>query len=182
MRKLNINNKMFILVFSIIILGIIGILVYAVRLVGNKGTEVYAVTSNTVLFASDSNQIDTKSGGKIEKKWSGDYYFLNNKQDSYKLGKSSVVYETSNDTITIFGDNYQIFKDGNVSLIKESNTINDTSIPYFYKLEDRIYLIIANEIYNDDKSIFANKYLLVYIDKQGNASVLNDKSYEFIFW
>ena len=174
MRKLNLKNKVFIVVFSLIILGIIGLLVYAVKLVGNKGKEVYAVTSNTVLFANDSNQIDTKNGGRIEKKWSGDYYFLASNQDTYKLGKSSVVYETSNDTLTIFGDNYQVFKDGNVAKLKDSATINDLSVPYFYKLEDRVYLIVADEIYNEDKSIFANKYLLIYIDKQGNASVLND--------
>ena len=174
MRKLNVKNKMFIVLFSFIILAIIGILVYAVKLVGNKGSKVYEVTSNTVLFANDSNQIDTKVGGKIEKKWSGDYYYLASNQDTYKLGKNPVIYESSNDTITLFGNNYQIYKDGNVSLLKDSVTLNDLSVPFFYKLNDRVYLIVANEIYNEDKSIFASKYLLVNIDKQGNASVFND--------
>ena len=77
MRKLNLKNKVFIVVFSLIILGIIGLLVYAVKLVGNKGKEVYAVTSNTVLFANDLNQIDTKNGGRIEKKWSGNISLYN---------------------------------------------------------------------------------------------------------
>ena len=174
MRKLNVKNKIFIVLFSFIILVIIGILIYAVKIVGNKGSKVYDVTSNTVLFAADSNQIDTKNGGKVEKKWNGDYYYLASNQETYKLGKNPVVFDSSSEKITLLGNSYQIYKDGNVSLIKDIVTLNDLTVPLFYKLGDRIYLVISDEIYNDDKSIFASKYLLVYIDKQGNASVLND--------
>jgi len=35
-------------------------------------------------------------------------------------------------------------------------------------------LIVSLKIYNKDKYIFTSKYLIVYIDKKGNASVLND--------
>lgn len=174
MRKLNFKNKIFIFIFAIIILGIIGLLVYAVKLVGNKGKDVYDVSSNTVIFSQDSNLIDTKDGGKIEKKWNGNFYYLTGKNDTYELGLNPVVYESSSEDITLFGDNYQILNEGSINLVKDSITINDPSTTYFYKLDDRVYLIISDEIYNETKSIYANKYLLVYIDKQGNASVLND--------
>lgn len=174
MRKLNFKNKFFIFIFSGIILIIVFILVYAVKLTGGKGKDVYDVSSNTVIFSKDSSLIDTKSGGKVEKKWNGDFYYTNSKNDTYELGLHPVIYETSNEDVTLFGDSYQVLKGGNISLIKEKITINDKSTSYFYKLQDRLYLIVSGEIYNEDKSIYTNRYLLVNIDKQGNASVLND--------
>ena len=174
MRKLNTKNKIFIFIFSFIVLSIIVIMGFSIRLTDNKKTTVYDVNSNTVLFSKDSSEIDTNMGGKIEKKWNGDYYYLTSDNSSYELGSSPVVYDSSSEVVTIFGKKYQVMDDGYVVLNTDDLAISESSASYFYKLEDRIYLIISPEIYNSDKSIYASKYLIVFIDKQGNASVLND--------
>lgn len=174
MRKLNLKNKLFVFIFTLIILLIIFILIFAARKVGASKNNVYTVTSNTILFANDSNFIDTKSGGKIEKRWNNKYYYLSSDNDSYLLGDSPVIYESSSETVTLLGKKYLIGADGSVILNKEKISFNDTSQIAFYKLNDRVYLIVSDEIYNSDKSIYASKYLLVYLDKQGNASLLND--------
>ena len=174
MRKLNGKNKLYIAIFSIIILIIIGILIVSLSLSQNKLKTVYNVSSNSVVFDSDTNLIDTSSGGEVAKKWDDAFYYIDSDDISYELGKTSVIYEKSKDEIQIFGDNHQVYSNG--SIVKNNNMTVVTEIKKtsFYKLSDRVYLIISPEIYNNDKSIFTSKYLIVYIDKKGNASVLND--------
>ena len=173
MRKLNNKNKLYILLFSIIICGIIGILVYAVSLSSGKLTSVYEVSNNSVIFDSNTNLLDTKKGGEIAKSWDNQYYYQN-EDNKYDIGKESVVFEKLSNEVIIFGENHQVGQDGTITKNKDKTTINNLNISSFYKLSDRKYLIVSNEIYETEKTIYANKYLIVYIDKQGNASVLND--------
>ena len=173
MRKLNNKNKIYIFLFSIIIVGIIGILVYAVKLSSGKLTSVYQVSNNSVIFDSTTNLIDTSGGGEIAKSWDNQYYYQN-ETTKYDIGKVSVVYEKLSDEVIIFGENHMVSEDGTVVKNTDKTSINNLNIASFYKLADRQYLIVANEIYESEKSIYASKYLMVYIDTQGNASLLND--------
>ncbi len=171
--KLSLKNKIFILVFIVIILGIVGILVHSARMVGNKSKYVYDITNSSILFYEDTNMIDTTDGGKIEEKWNGEYYYLSNNAESYTLGMHPVIYENNNDSVNILGTTYQVKNNGEITKINDLITIRDTS-PYFYKLDDRLYLIVSNEIYTSDRTIYTKKYLLISLDKKGNASLLND--------
>ena len=174
--SLSLKNKIYIFIFSLIIVGIVVILVFSANMsTKNKTITKYEVSTNSVIFNEDTNLVDTSLGGTIEKKWDGDFYFVSNQDVSSNLGENSVVFEKASEVIKILGNNYRVTDTGNV-VIKEDDVtdianINETS---FYKLKDRLYLIVAGEIYTEDKSIYANKYLIVHIDKQGNASLLND--------
>lgn len=174
MRKLNNKNKIYIVIFTIIILIIIGILIFSLTLSQKKLKEVYSISTNSVVFDSESNLIDTSSGGEVVKKWDDLYYYIDKDDISYELGKTSVIYEKSKDEIQIFGDNYQVYSNGSTVKNNDTTVISDIKKVSFYKLSDRVYLIVSPEIYNKDKSIYTSKYLIVYIDKKGNASVLND--------
>lgn len=174
MRKLNSKNKAFIAMFSIIILSIIIILVVAVFHSQKNGKTVYNISNNSVVYDNDTNLIDTSDGGVISKKWDGTYYYNDINDVVSELGTQTVVYEKSTKELNVFGVSYQVKKDGSIVENEELTKINDLSKISFYKLADRIYLIVAPEIYNEDKSIYTSKYLIVYIDKKGNASFLND--------
>jgi len=174
MRKLNSKNKAFIAVFSLIVIAMIVILVVAVFQSQKNGKTVYNISNNSVLYDNDTNLVDTSDGGMISKKWDGQYYYNDVNDIEYKLGTQTVVYEKSTKEVNIFGDNYQILKDGSVIQNEDMTKINDLSKTSFYKIADRIYLIIAPEIYNEDKSVYTSKYMVVYIDKKGNASFIND--------
>lgn len=174
MKKLNGKNKIFVTVFIIIILAIVAILSFAVKLSKHDDKPLFTVTSNTAIFASDTSLIDTSDGGKIESKWDGEYYYLSSKNRSFKLGKNPIAYDKASETLSIMGPSYQILTDGSVVKNDKMVSINNYATPYMYKLDDRVYLIVGNEIYTGDKSIYANKYLVVNIDKKGNASVYND--------
>ncbi len=174
MRKLNGKNKIFIALFSGLIIIMIVILVASVFISQKNGSTVYNVSSNSVVFDSETNLIDTTKGGEILKRWDGSYYYINQDELTYELGDIPVVYEKTKDKIQVFGTNHLVNKDGSIIENGEVTEITDYSETTFYKLADREYLIISPEIYTEDKSIYSSKYLIVYIDKKGNASLLND--------
>lgn len=173
-RKLNTKNKFFIGIFSIIVFAMIGILTYAVILSSKNGKTVFEVSNNSVVFDSESNLLDTSTGGQITKRFNDSYYYINHEKNNYDIGKNPVIYDKSDKSIKIYGTNYQINSDASIIEHNDITSINNTSKPSFYKLSDRVYLIISKEIYTEDKTIFASKYLIVYLDKKGNASILND--------
>ena len=125
MRKLNNKNKIYIFLFSIIIVGIIGILVYAVKLSSGKLTSVYQVSNNSVIFDSTTNLIDTSGGGEIAKSWDNQYYYQN-ETTKYDIGKVSVVYEKLSDEVIIFGENHMVSEDGTVVKNTDKTSINFT--------------------------------------------------------
>ena len=45
----------------------------------------------------------------------------------------------------------------------------------FYKIADREYLLVDRQIVSADNSINADNYLLVELDKMGNAKLTNNK-------
>ena len=176
MRKLNNKNKLFILLFSLIIIVIVVILVYSMKLSGkfDKTTGIYSISTNSVVFNEDSVLLDTKQGGNILKNWDNSYYYVGFDDKTFDLGDRTVVYEKAVEEIYIFGDNHFISENGNVTKNSDQTSISNTNAASFYKLDDRVYLIVAKDIYVQDKTIYASKYLIVNIDKQGNASFLND--------
>ena len=176
MRKLNLKNKLFIFIFSIIVLGIVFILIESVKLSKkDDGSEsIYTVSTNSVIYAEDSALVDTSSGGEIKKHWNNDYYFVSNDNRNVDIGLKSIVYEKAVEKVYIFGDNYSILSDGDLIKNVDKTEISNTNNTSFYKIKDRQYLVVSNEIYNEDKTIYTNKYLIVTLDKQGNASLLND--------
>lgn len=174
MRKLSNKNKIYLFLFTIIVIGIIALMIYAIKLSSNKTRDVYSISTNSVIFDSETNLIDTSLGGQIATNWSSDYFYNSQNGKSYELGKVSVVYEKATEEINIFGTNYLVSTVGDIVENNNKTNINNLNTNNFYKLKDRTYLIISNEIYDAEKTIFAKKYLMIYIDKQGNASILND--------
>lgn len=172
---LNLKNKIYIFIFSLIVIAIVAILIISAKM-SNKDKTInkYEVSTNSVVFNQDTNLVDTSKGGFIEKKWDGDYYFISNNEESNNLGKNTIIYEKATEVIKVYGGSYKVSETGNVTINGELTEIDSLKKTSFYKILDRVYLIISPEIYTEDKSIYANKYLIVYIDKQGNASVLND--------
>ena len=172
--RLNRKNRFYILVFIILVVGMVLMLLWSVKKTNEKSTiKSYKLSNNSVVFTNNSNIVDNKLGGTIEKKWDGEYYFLTN-DVSTLLGDFTIVYEKATENLKIYGESYKIYTDGNVVITNGETKINDLSTPGFYKLADREYLIVGNEIGTEDRTIFTNKFLRVSLDKQGNASFYND--------
>ena len=141
MRKLNGKNKLYIAIFSVIILLIVGLLIVSLILSRKNLKTVYNVSSNSVVFDSETNLIDTSSGGEVAKKWNNEYYYIDKEDISYRIGDNPVIYEKSKGELQIFGDNYQVYSDGSIVKNNDVTIISNTKTDAFYKLSDRVYLI-----------------------------------------
>ena len=173
-RRLNTKNKLLIFVFALIVLGIIaGMIIFVLRIRGDKVINELEISSNEILFDKETRRIDTSRGGVVQERWNGDYYFVSNEGDTTLLGESSVIVSDVDNELNILGKNVLIEPSGS---FVEGDGITTTELDNkgFYKLADRKYLVVAGAIKNDDDTIYAEKFLIVFLDKQGNASFLND--------
>ena len=128
-RKLNTKNKFFIGIFSIIVFAMIGILTYAVILSSKNGKTVFEVSNNSVVFDSESNLLDTSTGGQITKRFNDSYYYINHEKNNYDIGKNPVIYDKSDKSIKIYGTNYQINSDASIIEHNDITSMNNTSKP-----------------------------------------------------
>ena len=112
---LNLKNKLYIFIFSLIVIAIVAILVLSAKM-SNKDKTIskYEVSTNSVVFNQDTNLVDTSTGGFIEKKWDGDYYFTSNNEESNNLGKNTIIYEKATEVIKVYGGSYKVSETGYV--------------------------------------------------------------------
>ena len=145
MRKYNSKTKKTIII--ILILFVVFIVIFSLFL--KKSMEVaktaYSIPTGSILFDSDKNMITTDSDSTMKIKWGGDYYLKYN-GENINLGKHSVVYNSNNGDITLYGKFYNVQKNGDVKVIKDENKIKSSVASSFYKLADREYLIIDRTI------------------------------------
>ena len=173
MRKINRKNKMLFFIFAFTIVLVILLLVYGVFMVINSSTEKDSVSSNTILFDKNTQFIDTSMGGFVSKKWSGEYIYDSSKNE-VSLGANPVIYEKVSGNITLLDNLYFISASGETKKYQNFKLNTKTDDLGIYKLADRKYLIIAHDITSEDKSISLKNYVIVFLDKRGNASLLND--------
>ena len=163
---LNIKNKIYILIFSLIVIAIIAMLVISAKMANkDKTVAKYEVSTNSVVFNQDTNLVDTSTGGVIEKKWDDDYYFVSNNQQSSNLGKNTIIYEKATEVIKVYGGSYRVSDTGNVVINGELTEINELKRTSFYKISDRVYLIVKclNSIFYFFSCILFSKFLTLCI-------------------
>lgn len=175
MRKYNNKTKK----TMIIIIGLFLVIIVIFFLFLKKSIEIdktaYEINSGSILFNKENDMITMKSDGIIRIKWGGDYYLKYNEED-HDLGTHSVVYEANTGNINLYGKYYEVKKDGNVEVTKGETKLKSSVNSKFYKLADRRYLIVDRTIESEDSSFVTSNYLIVNLDKLGNATLLNDKT------
>ena len=173
MRKYNSKTKKTIIIVMILCVGIVVIFSLFLKKSIDIGKTVYSVSSGSILFDKNENMITTSSSGTLRIKWGGDYYLIYDDKN-YDLGSHSVIYDSNSGDISLYGKFYQVNKTGKVDTIKGENKIKSSVNSRFYKLADRVYLIIDRTIESKDSSFVTSNYLLVHLDKLGNATLLNE--------
>ena len=105
MRKYNSKTKRTILI--IVGLFIVFIIIFSLFL--KRSIDVaktaYEVNIGSILFDDDKKMITTTKESTIKMKWAGNYY-LKYDNENYNLGNHSVVYNTNNGDITLYGKFY----------------------------------------------------------------------------
>lgn len=175
MRKYNNRTKKTMIILAVLFIGIIIIFSLFLKKSFDVEKTAYKISSGSIMFDEEYNMLTTNTEGILKVKWAGDYYLKYNNKD-HNLGTHAVIYNTNNGDTTLYGKFYEVTKTGEVEVIKGQNNIKSSVNSRFFKLADRKYLIIDRTIQSSDSSFVTSSYLIVNLDKLGNATLLNDKT------
>ena len=169
------KNKVLFALFILIILLIVFVLVLSVYSTKqNSNIEEYKISLNNIVYDKEYNYISLKNDALLKKEWDEKYYLYENNKGSkkYELGIVPVFYDKSKNEVIIYGNVYQVFPSGETTEKTGKTVINVLTNFQFFKLSDRQYLAIGDKIANANFS--TKNYLIISIDKAGNATLLNN--------
>ena len=173
-RKYDERNKRnfgIILILSIAVIAVFSLFIYKYR----KASRIeYVIDAGSVLQDVDKNYINIEDDALLKVRWNDNYYLIY-QDKKINLGRKVIVYNTVTGGMKLYGTFYEIKNNGKIVDNKNETILNNTSVAKFYKLDDREYLLVDKTIVSDDRSITANDYLLVELDKLGNAKLSNYK-------
>lgn len=167
------KNGLLFAVFILIILIIVSILVISVHNTRQNDIEEYKISLNSSIYDKNYSYISLDNDAILKKEWDGNYYlYSNDKSSKYELGTEVVLYDKAKKQVNIYGTVYQVYSNGDISKKTKKTSISKLDEFQFFKLNDRKYLVVGNSITGNDFN--TNNYLIVSIDKGGNALLLNN--------
>ncbi len=175
MRHLGKGNIKAFVLFSVIAIFVVAIFIFGITKVMSYDKNIYTVEAGSYLFDESYNPISLEEDGTIYQNWDGKYYLKTN-NDKYVLGTETIVYNPKDYRMYTYGVVYQTYDDGTVAKKSGQTEIVKNTDAAFYKLSDRKYLMIDKEIIDSSKDFLVNNFLVVVLDKQGNALLLNDST------
>jgi len=174
MRKYDARNKRNIAVIGIIsILVIIIFSLFIVKVV-KAGKVEYIIPKDTIIFDKDKTLIVLDEDGVIKKKWNDKYYLLY-QDKQIEIGSYAIGYNQSDGTIYLYGKFYEIGQTEDIEITEEETKIKSSVLTKFYKLSDRKYLVVDKTIKSSDGILDTSEFLIVELDKLGNATLTNHK-------
>lgn len=174
MRKYDKRNKMYMLMVMISSIILIIIFSFFINKVITNGKLVYEIDAGSIMYDKDKNLIKIDEDATLKIKWN-DMYYLMYKDDVYLLGKNAIIYNPAKSQMNLYGKYYEVTSQGEDKvIIHEDETLVSTNESKFYKIEDRKYLLIDNTIKTENNELNTNNYLIVELDKQGNALIYNN--------
>lgn len=176
-RKLGKKNIILFVLFSFLVFLVILLFGYAIYIAFSYDKTVYSVSKGGFLYDASNHYISLDGDATISQKWDKHYYlsYDGKKRKSTDLGTDVVVYQENDYKIQVIGQNYQIQTNGSVVYSDKKLDVAWNGASSIYKLDDRKYLVIGKNIHTENKEIDASCYLIVEIDKSGNALLLNQE-------
>lgn len=174
MRKYDIKNKRNIGIIIGISIIIIIMFSLVIKFFLSLNKEEYTISKGNIVFDKDKTIIKLNSEGKIKTKWKGEYYLTYDGKD-YELGNTAIAFNEETTEIKLYGRYYEISSGSEINITSNETIIKNSLLTKFYKLSDRKYLIIDKEIKSADNLLSTTDFLLVELDKAGNATLANHK-------
>ena len=174
MRKYDIKNKRnigIIIGISVIIIIMFSLII---KLFLSHDHREYLVDTGSLIFDKDKTIVKLDKSGIIKKKWNNDYYLTYNDK-SILLGAAAISYNEDTGKIFLYGKYYEIGAGDDIVVTDGETEIKSSALTKFYKLADRKYLVIDKEIKTTDGLLSTTDFLLVDLDKVGNATLTNHK-------
>lgn len=174
MRKYDIKNKRSIGIIIAISVLIIIMFSLVIRLFLSIDKKEYQVIPGTLVFDKDKTIVKVESNATIKMKWNKEYYLKYNDKD-IELGTSAISYNEDTGELHLYGRYYEISAGDEINITSDETIIKSTALTKFYKLEDRKYLVVDKEIKSADGLLSTTDFLMVDLDKVGNATLTNHK-------
>lgn len=172
-RKYDKRNKksfVLILVLSIAIICVFSLFIYKYY----KASKIeYKIAAGSIIQDIAKNYMSISDDAILKMKWNGNYYLKYN-DEVYNFSDKLVTYNTIDGSMRLYGTFYEIDEDAKVIQHNDETVLNNTTDAKFYKLDDREYLLVDSKIFSEDRKIEANNYLLVELDRSGNAKLSNN--------
>lgn len=175
MRKYDKRNKIYFGIVLVASLILIIIFSFFIAKVIKNGKIEYFIDEGSILYDKDKNLIKLENESVLKIKWNDEYYLMEDK-NMYLLGTNSIIYNPSKDIMQLYGKYYEVtaFGEDNV-IVYEDETVVRTTESKFLKIADRKYLIIDPVIKTENGSLNTKNYLIVELDKMGNATLINNE-------
>ena len=174
MRKYDIKNKRNIGIIIGISIIIIIMFSLVIKLFLSSDKKEYTVHDGALVFDKDKSIIKVTEDSTIKKKWNNKYY-LKFKDNNYELGNTAISYNEKTGEIILYGKYYEIGSGDLIDVTDGETVIKSSVITKFYKLADRKYLVVDKDIKTSDGLLSTNEFLMIDLDKVGNATLVNHK-------
>lgn len=176
-RKLGKKNIRLFVLFSFLVLLVIGLFAYGIYTAFSYDKNIYTVSTGSFTYDKENSYVKLDDDGTLQQRWDKKFYLSTKGEDGKNkvsnLGNDVVLYNEKDMFIKVYGTNYRIDTNGDVTYSDGELEVSKNSSSLFYKLDDRKYLIVAKSITTENKEINTDSYLIVEIDKSGNALLLN---------
>lgn len=174
MRKYDIKNKRNIGIIIVISVIIVVMFSLVIKLFLSSEKKEYEVLGSTLVFDKDKTIVKVDTSGIIKTKWNNEYYLIYNDND-YELGNTAIAYKEDTGEIYLYGKYYEISAGDEINVTSDETVLKNSALTKFYKLADRKYLIIDKEIKSSDGLLSTTDFLMIDLDKVGNATLTNHK-------
>lgn len=174
MRKYDVKNKRNIGIIIVISVIIIIMFSLVINLFLSADKKEYQVLANTLVFDKDKTIVKVDNSGIIKIKWNNKYYLIYDEFD-YELGDTAIAYKEDTGKIFLYGRYYEISSGDEIKVTSDETVIKNSALTKFYKLADRKYLVVDKEIKSSDGILSTTDFLMIDLDKVGNATLTNHK-------
>ena len=174
MRKYDKKNKMYFMIVLVMSVILIVIFSFFLNKVITNSKLNYEINAGSVMYDKDKNLFRIEEDATLKKKWN-DTYYLTYKEELINLGRNAIIYNPSKNQMNLYGRFYEIAKDyEDKVIIHDDETIVNVNDSKFYKIADRKYLLVDKTIKGENNEVNATNYLIVDLDKLGNAQIYNN--------
>ncbi len=177
-NKFHVNNAKVFILFALIVIVIVGLFIFFILKFNNLDDNKYPIKEGSSFYNDDYNYLKVEHDSYLAQRFDGNYYWYqkeNNRTVKEKIGSNPVVYSKNDYKVYLFGNAYQVKNNGEVVTLSGMTEIVKASPTKFYKLRDRKYLMVDSSIKTNDGSVKTSGYLIIELDKQGNATFANNE-------
>ena len=169
MRSFGKSNKIAFAVFIVIIILIVGGLSYVVLTQINMNKTEYTFAKGCYIYDSFDEVQVLENEASVIKKFDGNFYFTEDGHTYKNIGEHPIIYNANNSELNVLGEIYKVDSDGSVFRITKGMLVSDYTQSSIYKLADRLYLFVGQNLLSHDETINTNQFVRISLDTLGNA-------------